>query len=242
MFGASAATDAYFVAMILPALLFGMVGSVLTTVGVPVYAEYLARPEKRPELPALLWSSFHLIVLATVVLAVAGTALAGPLVRLVAPGFPPPTLAAAVVLTRVLMPVIVFMALSGWATGVLNAHQHFVVPAAIGLPYNVLLILTILAAGALAGDIGWVAWATVAAVALQFAVQVPVLVRLAPRYRPVLDLRHPGLRRMAALAVPVLLGVGANQINTIVDRMLASGLPAGSISALNYAQRALQVP
>ncbi|MEW6459382.1 MAG: hypothetical protein AB1441_10005 [Bacillota bacterium] len=55
VFGASGATDAYLVAMIIPALLFGVVGSTITTVGIPLFAEYIHDPARRGELPGLLW-------------------------------------------------------------------------------------------------------------------------------------------------------------------------------------------
>ncbi len=241
VFGANRVTDAYLVAMVIPGMIFGVVASALTTVGIPVFSEYLHQEEKRREFLPLVWSCFHAIVIFLLpVCAVA--ALGAPLlVRLLAPGFGEEQAALTAGLVRIILPAIVFMGLAGWAQGVLNTFRHFVVPAAVGIPYNIIMICGIFLSGALWGIEG-VAWVTVLAVASQFVVQLPVLRRFGVRYSREFDLRHPALVKMGKLLLPVLIGVGANQMNIVVDRILASGLAEGSISALNYAQRLLAIP
>jgi len=241
VFGATRVTDAYLVAMVIPGLLFGAVMTAITTVGIPVFSEYLHQEEKRKGFLSLVWSCFHIIVFFLLLVCVVALALAPWLVKLLAPGFGPEQAALTVTLVRILLPAIMFMGLAGWAQGVLNTHHHFTVPAAVGIPYNIILISGIFLSGVFWGIAG-VAWATVAAVASQFFVQLPVLRRLGVNYQRVFDLRHPGLRKMGALLVPVLIGVGASQLNIVVDRILASGLVEGSISALNYALRVLAIP
>lgn len=241
VFGASAVTDAYLVAAVIPTMLFGVVSAAITTVGIPVLSEYLHREEKRPQLSALIWTGFHAVLAVLLALCLVAEPAAPWLVRLLAPGFGPEQARLTVSLVRIMLPAIVFMGLAGWAQGVLNAHRHFLVPAAVGIPYNVVLIAAIFLSGAFWGIAG-VAWATVLAIASQFLVQAPVMRRLGIRYAPAFDLRHPGLRKMAVLVLPVLAGVGAGQLNLVVDRILASGLPEGSISALNYALKVIQIP
>jgi len=240
VFGASAVTDAYLVALIIPAVLFGIVGSTITTVGIPVFSEYIHQPEKRGELGGIIWATFHalLVVFAAVVLI--GLPLAPWLVKILAPGFSFAQASLTVGLVRIMLPMVILMGLVGWAQGVLNAHQHFTMPALMGIPYNLIMIGGIFLAGAFGGIAG-VAWATVLATVSQFFIQVPALYRHGITYRWTWHWRHPALRRMLLLAGPVIVGVGANQLNIVVDRMLASGLAEGSISALSYAQRALGI-
>lgn len=240
-FGASAATDAYLVAMVIPAILFGLVGNVITTVGIPLFSEHLHRPEKRRELAALVWGSFGAICGLLAIIALLGLAASPWLVRLLAPGFAPEQAELAARLVRILMPMVVIMGMVGWAQGVLNAHHHFTAPALMGVPYNLLMIGGISRAAA-AGSIAGVAWATVLATASQLLIQVPALYRHGVLQGFRLYPGHPALKRMLVLSVPVLIGLGANQLNLIVDRMLASTLEEGSISALNYAQRLLSLP
>lgn len=241
VFGASGATDAYLVAMIIPTLIFGVVGTTITTVGIPLFAEYIHDPEKRRELSGLLWSTFHGILIFLGLAVLVSWPLAPWLVRVLAPGFEGEQVRLTVLLVRVLLPAVLFMGLAGWAQGVLNAHQRFTAPAAVGIPYNIIIIAAILLSGHWWGIEG-VAAATLLAIATQFLIQLPTFRRLGLSYRPFFNWRHPGLARLLVLAGPVIIGVGANQFNVIIDRMLASGLAEGSISALNYAQKALNLP
>jgi len=240
-FGAGVSTDAYLVALIIPSLLFGMVGTAIATVVIPVFSSYLYRPEKQAELPELIWTTFHAVLLVLAAAALAGIPAAPLLVRLLAPGFGPAEAKLTVHLVRIMLPMVPLMGLAGWAQGVLNAHQHFTAPALVGIPYNLIMIGGILLAAG-THSIDGVARAMVLATLSQFLIQLPALYRLRIRYRPVCNLRHPALRHMLRLCGPVLIGTGANQLNLVVDRILASGLVAGSISALNYAQRVVTVP
>jgi len=158
VFGASRATDAYLVATVIPTLLFGAVGAAITTVGIPVVSEYLHREEKRPHLVALVWSSFHVVAMLLLVVCLGVLPFSPWLVRLLAPGFDPDQAALTAELVRVMLPATLFMGLAGWAQGVLNAHKHFLVPAAVGIPYNIILISAIFLSGAFWGIAG-VAWA-----------------------------------------------------------------------------------
>jgi putative peptidoglycan lipid II flippase len=82
----------------------------------------------------------------------------------------------------------------------------------------------------------------VAGAAVQFSIQFYHLKRLGLRYRPYIDLRLPGVRRVFALLAPVLLGMSVSQLNLFVNQNLASGLPAGTLTALLIAQRLMQMP
>lgn len=173
---------------------------------------------------------------------IAAAVLGAPLlVKLLAPGFGEEQAALTAGLVWIILPSIVFMGLAGWAQGVPNTIHHFIVPTAVGIPYNIIMICGIFLSGALWGIEG-VAWVTVAAVAGQFLTQLPVLRRFGVEYRREFDWRHPALVKMGRLLLPVLIGVGATQLNIVVDRILASGLAEWSISALNYAQRILAIP
>ena len=239
-FGASAAMDAYLVAQVVPMMLLGLVGNALTTAAIPVFTAYAA-DDKKEELPRVIWSTFHAVLVALSFLTLLGVLLSPSLVRLVAPGFDSEQSALAARLSRIMMPIMVALGLSGWATAVLHARKSFLAPAIVGIPYNILIITFALFA-ARHGGIATLAWLTFIATAAQFLVQVPALVRRGVRYEATLDLIHPAVLKIGLLMAPVALGVAVGQINTVVDRILASGLPEGSIAALNYANRATQLP
>lgn len=54
------------------------------------------------------------------------------------------------------------------------------------------------------------------------------------KHKPVLNFRDTNIRQMLILVGPVFISTGVNQLNSIVDRSMASGLVEGSVSALNY--------
>jgi putative peptidoglycan lipid II flippase len=183
---------------------------------------------------------FHAVALALALLTLPAWPLAPWVVRGLAPGFEPEQAALTVLLVRIVLPATVFLGLAGWAQTVLNVHRHFLVRSAVGVPWNLSIIAGIFLAGAL-WDIRLAAWATLFGYSLQFLIQVPALRRQGLRYRPVFEPLHPGLKEMAVLAVPALAGVGAHQVNFVVDRILASGLAEGSISVLNYSLKVAQL-
>ncbi|HAA89976.1 MAG TPA: hypothetical protein DCE07_05325 [Peptococcaceae bacterium] len=118
VFGATRVTDAYLVAMVIPGLLFSVVMSAITTVGIPVFSEYLHQEEKRKSFLPLVWSCFHIIVFFLLIVCVAAFPLTPWLVKLLAPGFGPEQAALAATLVKIVLPAIVFMGLAGWAQGV----------------------------------------------------------------------------------------------------------------------------
>lgn len=239
-FGASAATDAYLVGFVIPGILFGVVGAAITTVFIPVLNQYITKGQGDQAI-RLENDVLHVILFLAVLLAVVGLVLTPGLVQLIAPGFEGPRHDLAVKLTRIMLPAIVFMGLSGWATGALNAHKHFAAPAAIGLPFNLILIASIWLGGRRYG-IELVAVGSFIAIASQFLIQFPGLRKSGYRYISTFDLHNPDLRKMGVLILPVLIGTGAGNLNIFVDRMLASGLEVGSISALNFANKLVALP
>lgn len=239
-FGATAATDAYLVAMVIPAILVGALISAISVTFIPILAEYEAR---RGEAAAfrLVNNTLNLLLLLSVVLGIASYLLTPQVVSILAPGFHGDQAALAIQLTRIMLPAVLAMALAGLTTAVLQSRQHFWIPAAVGLPYNFVLITAIILSARFSGIAG-VAVGTALAIFSQGLIQIPFLYRLGFRYQFVLDFREEGLRKMGILIWPVLIGIAAAQLNTIIDRWLASTLAEGSISALNYAFRLVMLP
>jgi len=239
VFGATADTDAYLLAQTIPYLLFATVSYALTTTFIPVYSH--VREAQGKEAGFRFVNNVVWTVLGVAVLFVlAGETLAEQLVAIVAPGLERNTAVLTEYLSRILFPMMIFQLLSGVVTGVLNAEGEFGIPTAAGLVQNVSIIVSILAFGPRHG-IQAVAVGTLVGAGLALLAKLPALFRTGFRLRVHLDLRDPSLRRMVILMLPAFLGAGANQINTLVDRMLASGLPEGRVAALNYAKRLMQL-
>lgn len=239
-FGASYATDAYLMAMVIPTLMLFGVGPAVTTTLIPVFTDL----EKRKGRDAA-FKSVSCIINACVVVAaavtVAGFVFAEPLVSFVAPGFSGETYELTVDLTRLLFPIAIFTVITHCITGVLHALGRFAVPAMTGLVQNVIIITSILVFGPKYG-ITAVAVGTALGAASMFLVQLPALFSSGFRYHFALDWHDQGLRQVGKLIGPIVLGSVAGQAGTVIIRILASRLPTGSITYLNYSQRLVGLP
>jgi putative peptidoglycan lipid II flippase len=122
---------------------------------------------------------------------------------------------------------------SGVVMGILNAQQHFLLPALAPVIYNLAIILAALFLGERWGVRGLTAGVVIGA-AGHLLVQLPGLIQKRMRYRPLLLWREATLREVGRLMAPRVLGLAAVQINFVVTAMLASGLSPGSLTALNY--------
>jgi putative peptidoglycan lipid II flippase len=77
---------------------------------------------------------------------------------------------------------------------------------------------------------------------LQLALQLPFLIAYAVPLWKKTGLWHPRMKRVGLLMLPTIFGAAVYQINILVGTMLASLLPAGSVSYLYYADRLVQFP
>ncbi len=239
-FGASHTTDAYLVAQDLPTSLLAAVSMAIVMVFIPVYRQVAVQ---RGETDA--WRLVNVVLNAAVVISVGVLAvswlLAPTLVPKLVPGLPGDVQDLTIHLTRIMLPMMIFLSVTGVAMAVLNANRHFTAPALIGIVSNLAVIGVLLVVQGPA-QIDWVAWAVVLGAAMGTLVQIPALWKSGFRYQPILDMADPVLAKIGRLVVPVMVSAGAAQMQGFVDRYMASGLAEGSISALNYAQRINTLP
>lgn len=235
VFGATYATDAYLMGQTIPVAIFSAVSAALGSTFIPVFSQ-VRQAHGRDAAHKMVSSVINATLLLAVAFIAVGEFFAGPLTRLVAPGFQGEVYALTVSMTRIMFPMILFQALSGLLTGMLQADDNFAVPAMTSLAYNITIIGSIIFLGPKFG-IRAVGAGTVVAIAVQVVLKLPAIARTGYRWSPILNLNDPGLRRMGSLIGPVLLATFAGQASTLVNRMLVSGLAEGSLAALNYATR-----
>ena len=239
-FGATGATDAYLVAYTVPYVLMNILAIALATVVVPIFSEYQSKGQ-RQEAWRLFATVTNLTALAFAVLSGIGMLGAPFLVKIIAPGLSPEVSQLTVELTRIMLPMLVFMGVSTLFNGLLNANNVFALPAFTIVLANSVVIISTLTLGKVMGIHG-VALGTMLGMVLAAVVQVPKLYRIGFRPRFDFDWHNPGAKKVMAMMFPVALGVSVNQLYIIIDRMLASGLAEGSISALNYANKLILLP
>ncbi len=239
-FGAGATVDAFQNAILIPVTLFMPLAATLSTALIPVYARRTAESGREGALRTVN-SLVNASLLVSLMLAALAFLSAPALSALVAPGFDARGRALVAEMVRLAAPAMVFITLAAVVTGFLQARNSFLLPAMAGIPMNGLTIAAILALAPTAG-IAAAAIGTMVGAAAYLAIQLPGLRAAGYRYMPVLDLRDPGLRMCGRMLGPLMLGTLASQLVLYVNRVIASGLPAGSISYLNYATRVAEVP
>ena len=241
-FGTGPEYDAYLAAVLVPDILFNLIAAgALGSAFIPVFAEYFARGDSRGG-----WRmASAVITLLFIVLAVAAaiTSLAAkPLVsQVLAPGFPPEIQDLTVSLMRTMLVAPVVFGISGVIMGILNARQHFLLPA---LAPSFLNLSLITAVWLLTPQIGVraLAWGYVAGAILHLCVQLPGLVMVKARYHPLLTLTDPGVKQVLRLMAPRVLGLAVVQLNFLININLGSRLEQGAVAALNYAWRLMLLP
>jgi putative peptidoglycan lipid II flippase len=257
LFGAGAVYDAFLTAFRIPNLTRNLFAEgALSSAFVPTITETLATGTAR-EADELARVVATAVTLAAGAVCVAGIVFSPQLVELLAPGFAhvPGKFALAVLLTRIMFPFLLLVALAAEAMAILNARGRFGVPALASTFFNIGSVSSGLALGLTIGR-RWpqgmilsMAAGVVIGGALQLGWQLPSLRRAGFSFRPRFDFGHPGLRRIARLMLPALIGNAALQINVMVNSNLASGLTDaaghtlnGPVSWLGYAFRFLQFP
>lgn len=245
VFGAGPVTDAFFVAFRIPNILRRLLAEgALSTAIVPVFTEYSAT-RTAAEFDKMLRAVTAAALLALGVTTAVGIVAAPWILRVIAPGFAadPAQADLAVFLTRVMFPYLVLVGLAALGMGALNAHGRFFAAALgpavlnLGMIGAVLLLasrveppILALALGVLVGGVG------------QLLVQLPSLHRCGLLVGPSSDFHHPALGRVSRLLMPAVFGLAAVQVTVFLNTLLASLLPAGSISFLYYADRVMEFP
>lgn len=247
LLGAGLYADAFQAAFRIPNLLRDLFAEgALSAAFVPTYARALQEGgrERAHRLASRLLTVLAVLLGALVAL---GLVFAGPLVRLLAPGFEavPGKFETTVALTRVMLPFLPLVSFAAVAMGMLNAHRRFAVPALAPAVFNVVAIvwaagLWVMGFGAAQVAMGW-AVGTLVGGAAQFLVQVPGLRAEGFRLRPEWAPGDPSLRAIAGLMAPATLGLAAVQLNIFVNTGFASWEP-GAVSWLQYAFRLLYLP
>ena len=242
VFGAGLAADAFFVAFRIPNLLRRLVGEGATDAAfVPVLTRYLTRGSRATSrmIRAFFGTGLGLLLVLTGL----GICFADPITRLFAPGFTSDKLRLTIDLTRVMFVYLFCVGAAALAMGVLHALRHFTAPAFAPVLFNVAVILSVFGLSAqVAEPVMSLAYGVVLGGVCQLLWQLPALVRHGVSLRLSWQPRHPALRRMGLLLLPLVFGTGIFQLNQIISTLLASLLADGSVACLWYASRLFEFP
>ena len=244
-FGASGGTDAFFVAFKIPNFLRRLFaeGS-FSQAFVPVLSEY-KETRSREDLVDLIDHVAGTLGAILLVISCIGMLASPLLVILFAPGFydDPQRFSLTRDMLAITFPYIFFIALTAFASGILNSFQQFAVPALTPVLLNLCMIVAaIFAADLFTVPIMALAWAVALAGLLQLLFQLPYLAKLGLLPKPKLKRHHEGVSKILNLMLPSIIGSSVAQINLLLDTIIASFLVTGSVSWLYYSDRLVEFP
>ncbi len=243
--GAAAGADAFFVAFKIPNFLRRLFAEgAFAQAFVPVLSEY--REKGTHEAVKNLIDRVCGCLGVTLALLTVLVVLAAPAVTVVfAPGFwdDPYKFDLAQQMLRITFPYLLLISLTGFAGAILNSYDRFAIPAFTPVLLNVCLISSaVWVSPYFDQPVIALAWGVLIAGMVQLAFQIPFLWKLRLLPQPKVDFKDDGVKRILLLMAPAIFGVSVSQINLLLDTVLASFLPTGSISWLYYSDRLVELP
>jgi len=230
-YGANWQTDAFFFAQSMPAMIFPAVCNSLSTAFISLY---VSRSIEDGEDSGERFASRMLIstICIAAALSIIAIVFAPWIVPVFAPGFSVVQTQLAIHLTRLTMGAFVLTMVHYMISAILNSKKFFYGSQLAALGYNLIVIIITIILGQNQG----VDALTITVIIGHF-VQVMILVAFAwRRFKFTIRLNpfHSDTKLLIKLASPILFGNSIVQINNIVDKLLASLLETGAVSALSY--------
>lgn len=246
-FGGGYLNDAFNVAYNIPNLLRRLFGEgALSTAFVPIYNEIGIQKDQDAQIDFAL-NVLSILTLFLLVLTAIGMAFAPWIVKALYPGLAPETTLVAIKLTRIIFPYLFFIGLSSTFIAILNSHEYFFMTGLSSALLNIGMILSIVIPYWVWGVTGeklvyYAGWGVVIGGLLQTLINFPYLKKVGYRFKIMIDFGTQALATMWKRFVPAMVGIGIREINLIADALMASFLPVGSITALAYGNRLMQLP
>jgi putative peptidoglycan lipid II flippase len=244
--GAGAMADAFFVAFKIPNFFRRLFAEgAFSQAFVPVLAEYRetgSQAAVKALIDKVAGALGSVLIAATVLVVIASPVMTG----IFAFGFwldHPDKFAAASSMLRITFPYLMLISLTGLAGAILNSYDRFAVPAFTPVLLNIsIIVAAIFVSPWFEEPVYALAWGVLAAGVVQLIFQLPFLARIHMVPTPVIDWRDEGVKKVLRLMAPASFGVSVSQINLLLDTMIASFLPTGSISWLYYSDRLSELP
>jgi putative peptidoglycan lipid II flippase len=248
-FGTTVYTDAFYIAIKIPNLVRCLFGENSFAISIiPVFSEYLNNYKKQ-ETQRFLNVVFTLLLIILILISIFGIIIAPILIKLIAIGFQHNStkILLTIEITRLILPSIIFIGLSAFLLSVLNVLNSFFIPSVAPAISNLLEILYLVMTSYIivcvdSIKIKGLAISFVIGALFYFIVQYLGLKYLGWKLKLNFHFKEPGLKKVILLMCPSILGVFVEQINVFIDSNCASYLAQGSITALYYSSRIMQLP
>ncbi|MFA5859802.1 MAG: lipid II flippase MurJ, partial [Elusimicrobiota bacterium] len=238
-FGISNLMDAFYAALALPNLITGVIASAFGLVFLPIFVKYkTVNKEEGNRIAAIAVNYISLLLALTSVLLFI---FAKQCVHYIFPGLDGNTAVITVKILKILSVTVFFTGIIGISTWILNAYEHFFAPSFS----QIFITISILAFLFLFVDklgVYVFAWGTVAGLAVQLVFILPFMKKEGYRHYWDFNLNHPAIEQAVKLSFFLVILNFISGLTPLINRIMASWLPTGSIAALAYADKLVQVP
>jgi len=240
-FGAGEILDAYYAAFRLPDLIFNtLILGALSSAFIPIFLKYWSK--NKEEAWRITNSVFNILFLTVLALGLVAFILAPSVVKYLVPGFDLETQSLTISLTRIMLIGILFFTCSNIASSVLNSFRRFLAYSLAPLMYNLGIIFGIVfLVPKTSLGLNGLAWGVVLGAAGHFLIQVPALLKVGYRWKPIIK-SHPAIKRIITLMLPRCFGLAVGQLNFVVITLIASTITIGAVAIYSLAFNLFNVP
>lgn len=233
-FGAGKELDAYYAAFRIPDFVFNIVVLGALSAGfIPVFTKLVA--EKKEEQAFKTANAILNIVFVVIIfLCILAIIFSSNLINIIAPGFNEDQKKMTTDMTRIMFLSPIFLLLSSVMGGILQSYKRFFIYSLSPIIYNIGIILGVVYFYKWWGMSG-LAWGVVFGSFMHFAIQIPLVIKLGFKYKPLIDIKDAGAGKIIKMMAPRTLTLIANQLNLTIITAIASTMSAGSLTVFNLA-------
>lgn len=233
-YGATNISDAYFISLTIPVVIFSFIGTSVTTGYIPMYSNISKEVNERESYRFTNILITTTLLICTILVFVVQI-FTEPIVKTFASGFQGDTLELSILFTRVTIFGIYFSGMIFIINGFLQIKDKFIVPALLGFVYNIAIIISVHLSTKI--DIIALSYGLVFSSFIQLMILILFIRKEGFSVKIITDFKNGYLLKFAKITFPLIFGISITQINVLVDKTLASRIAVGGISALNYADR-----
>ncbi|MBS6501646.1 MAG: murein biosynthesis integral membrane protein MurJ [Clostridium sp.] len=233
-FGVEGSYDIYVASVAIPESVFMIVGLAISTTFIPMLSE-IKHNKSKEEMFKFSNNVITILSILSIFIIILGLIFTKEIVNIFVPKFTKEQIELTIFLTRITLINIVLLCVNACFLSILQVCEDFIVPSILGLFFNLPIIVYL----AFFGEVSIIGLtiANILGNLLRVLVQIPSLYKQGYKLKLYIDLKDEKLRNMMILILPVIVGAGANSINMLVDKSLASGLTTGAMASLEYSQR-----
>lgn len=237
LFGVSNISDIYLISITIPNVIFGFVVAGISAGYIPITSRIIIE-DGIEEMSNFTSNLINILLIICTVFYISSLFFTDQIVKIFAAGFSDNNLKLAVEFTRITMIAIFPISIIAVFTGYMQSNKKYLVPVAIGIPFNFLIICSMFLSK---NNIKILPIGFLLASILQVIFIMPFVFKNKYKHNLKISFRDKYLRSMLIIIIPVIVGISANQINFLIDRSIASSISVGGISILNYSSKLIDV-